>query len=173
MKYHSVSGFHNIKLIQCKCQPPNLQKRLTKAEYGEVLLGTFNCSGKRCECCNCLLINDHYTFKNIQITFELKNRFTCDRFNLINVVICDKCKEEYIGETGEGKTKLRDRVRVYRQHIRQPQYQQLKVEGHLRVCGNGEFQIFPLLQMRSQDTNLRRSYETMFQQKFKTKLNKL
>ena len=89
------------------------------------------------------------------------------------VVIFGTCKEEYIGETGEGKTKLRDRVRVYRQHIRQPQYQQLKVEGHLRVCGNGEFRIFPLLQMRSQDTNLRRSYETRFQQKFKTKLNKL
>ena len=71
---------------------------------------------------NYLLINDHYTFKNIQITFELKNRFTCDRFNLINVVICDKCKEEYIGETGEGKTKSRDRVRVYRQHIRKPEY---------------------------------------------------
>ena len=86
------------------------------------------------------------------------------------VIICDTCKEEYIGETGEGKTKLGDRVRVYRQHIRQPQ---LKVEGHLRVCGNGKFRIFPLLQMGSQDTNLRRSYETRFQQKSKTKLNKL
>ena len=64
-------------------------------------------------------------------------------------------------------------IRVYRQHIWQPHYQQLKVEGHLRVCGNGKFRIFPLLQMRSQDTNLRRSYETRFEQKFKTKLNKL
>ena len=63
--------------------------------------------------------------------------------------------------------------RVCRQHIRQSQYQPLKVEGHLRVCGNGEFGIFPLLQMHSQDTNLRRSYERRFQQKFKTKLNKL
>ena len=61
---------------------------------------------------------------------------------------------------------------MYRQHIRQPQYQQLKVEEHLRVCGNSEFQIFPLLQMRSQDTNLTRSYETRFLQKFKAKLNK-
>ena len=43
--------------------------------------------------------------------------------------------------------------------LRQPQYQQLKVEGHLKVYGNGKFQIFPLLQMRWQDTNLRRSYE--------------
>ena len=120
-----------------------------------------------------LLINDHYTFKNDQITLKLKNRLTCDSFNLIYVVICDTCKEEYIGETGEGKAKLRDRFRVYHQHIRQPQYKQLKVEGHLRVCGNGEFWIFSLLQMRSQDINLRRSYETRFQQKSKTKLNKL
>ena len=71
----------------------------------------------------------------------------------------------------QGKEKLRDRVRVYRQHIWQPQYQQLKVEGHLRVCGKGELRLFLLLQMRSQESNLRRSYETRF--KFKTKLNKL
>ena len=135
--------------------------------------GTFNHSDKRHDCCKYLLINDYYTFKNVQITFKLKNCFTCHSFNLIYVVICGACKEEYIAETGEGKTKLRDGVRVYRQHIWQPQYQQLKVEGHLKVCGNREFWIFPLLQMHSQDTNLRLSYETRFQQKFKAKLNKL
>ena len=62
---------------------------------------------------------------------------------------------------------------MHGQHIRQQKYQELKVEGHLKVCGNGEFQIFPSLQMRSQDTNLKRSYETRFQQKSKTNLNKL
>ena len=61
----------------------------------------------------------------------------------------------------------------YHRHIRQPKYQQLKVEGHLKACGHGEFRIFPLLQMRSQDTNLRQNYETRFQQKLETKLNKL
>ena len=137
LKNDNVSGFHNINLIHSKRQIPNLKKLLTRPEYGEVLSDTFNCSDKRCECCNCLLINNHYTFKNVQITFKLENRVTCDSFNLTYVVICGTCKEEYIGETGEGKTKLRDRVRMYRQHIRQPHYQQLKVEGHLRVCGNG------------------------------------
>ena len=155
LKNNNVSGFHNINLIQSKRQPSNLKKLLTKSEYGEVLSGTFNCSDKRCECCNYLLINDHCTFKNVQITFKLKNRFTCDSCNLMYVVTCDTCKEKHNGETGEGKTKLRDRVRLYRQHIRQPHYQQLKVEGHLRVCGNGKFWIFPLLQMRSQNINLR------------------
>ena len=154
---NNVSGFHNIDLIQSKRQTPNLKKLLTKAKYGEVLSGTFNCNDKRCECCNYLLINDHYTFKNVQITFKLKNRFICDSFNLIYVVICDTCKEEYIRETGEGKTKDN----------------QIVSSTHLRVCGKGEFWIFPLLQMPSKDTNLRQSYETRFQQKFKTKLNKL
>ena len=169
LKNNNVSNFHNINLIQSKRQPSNLKKFLTRAEYREVLSGMFNYSDKRCECCNYLLANDHYTFK---ITFKLKNRFTCNSFNLI-YVICDTCKEEYIGETEEGKTKLRDRVRVYHQNICQPHYQLSKVEGHLRVFGNGKFRTFPLLQIRSQDTNLRRSYETRFQQKFKTQLNKL
>ena len=118
------SGFHNIKLMQSKRQSPNLKKLLSTADFGKNFSGMFNCSDKRCECCNYLLKNDTYTFKNVQIIFKLENRFTCDSFNLIYVVFCDACKEEYIGETREGKTKLRDRVIVYRQHIRQPQYQQ-------------------------------------------------
>ena len=36
----------------------------------------------------------------------MKQRFICDSFNLIFVVICDLCKEEYIEETEEGKNNL-------------------------------------------------------------------
>ena len=62
---------------------------------------------------------------------------------------------------------------MYRQHIPQPQNQQLKNEQHSRVCGNGKFWIFPLLQMHSKEPDSRRSYEMTFQQKLNTKLNKL
>ena len=127
LRNNNVSGFHNIILIQSKRQSPNLKRLLTKGEFGEVLSVTFNCSDKRCECCNYPFNINHCAFKNAQITFKLKNHFTCDSFNLIYVVTCGTCKEEYIGEAGEGKFKLRDRVSVYRQDILQPQYQQLKV----------------------------------------------
>ena len=50
------------------------------------------------------------------------------------------------------RIRFRDRIRVYGQHIRQPT---IKSQEHLRVCGNGEFEIFPLLQMRSQDKNFK------------------
>ena len=56
---------------------------------------------------------------------------SCNSFNVIYVVICSGCLEEYIGETEEGTTKLRERVKVYRQHIKQPEHQQLKFEEHI------------------------------------------
>ena len=98
---------------------------------------------------------------------------TCDSANFIYVLICSGYNGEYIGETWINKQKLRDRVRVYRQHICQPEYQQLKVKGHLKNFSNGEFTISPFLQMRSCDKDLRRSYEVMFQEKYRTKPNKL
>ena len=96
---------------------------------------------------------------------------TCDSSNLVYVVICPTCGEEYIGETGIGKAKLRDRMRIYREHIRDPETEKLHVERHLRICGKGNFKVFPFFQLRKQDTALRRSYENYFQKKYKTKLN--
>ena len=79
-------------------------------------------------------------------------------FNVIYVMICSGCLEECIGETGVGtKRRVRDRVKVYRQHINQPDHQKLKVEE----------------QMQSNDTNLRRAHETKFQREYQTKLNQL
>ena len=60
-------------------------------------------------------------FKNVQMTLKLKHCFICESFNLIHVIICDTFNEEYIGEAREGRTKLGGRVRVYCQHIWQPQ----------------------------------------------------
>ena len=88
---------------------------------------------------------------------------SCNSFNVIYVVICSACLEEYIGETGAGKTRLRYRVRVYRQHIKQPEHGKLKVEEHIRICGRGTIKIFSFLQMESNDTNLTMTYESKFQ----------
>ena len=79
---------------------------------------------------------------------------SCESSDLIYVVVCPNCQSEYIGETGINRQKLRDRVRIYRQHIRQPKYQMFKTEEHLRNCGNGQFKIFLFLKMRSKDTEL-------------------
>ena len=73
----------------------------------------------------------------------LKTKMTCDNRNLIPVVISQTCKEECIGETGIGDSQLRDRVTIYRQHIREKtEYEKRKVERHLRTCSKGNFTSF-------------------------------
>ena len=62
----------------------------------------------------------HIRLKKIDKQFFLKTKMTCDSRNVIYVVTCPTCKEEYNGETGIGDSKVRDRVKIYRQHIRQP-----------------------------------------------------
>ena len=69
--------------------------------------------------------------------------FNCESKNLIYVVICSGCKEEYIGLT---QTMLKERLNTYRQRIRQPELQQIDVKGHRKTCGGGNFKIMPFLQ---------------------------
>ena len=114
---NNVNGFKDIKLIHAKRQPPNLKRLLTQSLFTSQTSGVFQCSDNRCNCCQHLLLKDSYTFKNSDKQFSLKCKMTCDSRNLIYVVICPTCKEEYIDETGIGESKLRDRVRIYRQHI--------------------------------------------------------
>ena len=86
----------------------------------------------------------------------------CNSFNVICVVICSGCLEEYIGRTGAGKSRLRYRVRVYKQNLKQPEKGKLKVEEYIQICGRGTFKMFPFLQMLSNDTNLRTTYQLKF-----------
>ena len=67
---------------------------------------------------------------------------------------------------------MKERINIYRQHIRQPQYQQLAVEEHLGTCGYGKFHIFPFFKIDQENKSLRKSYEDYFIEKFKTLLNK-
>ena len=168
LKRSKVEGFENLRLIKIKRQARNLKKVLTerfKVEFCQKQVGVFKCPDKRCECCASLLLGNSYTFKSVDKTFNLKAPFACDTSNLLYVAIYSTCCEEYTGETGIGKTILRDRVRVYRQHIRQREYQKLKIAENLRTCCKGSFKMFPLLQMRCSKIDLRRSYRRIFMKK--------
>ena len=140
---NNVNGFKNIKLIHAKRQPPNLKRILTNSLFTNKTAAIFKCSDSRCLCCQQLLLEILYTFKNVGKQFFLKTKIICGSGNLIYLVICPTCKEEYIGKTGIGDSELRDRVRIYRHHIRQPEHEKVRVEKHLRTCGKGNFTIFP------------------------------
>ena len=68
---------------------------------------------------------------------------------------------------------MKERINIYRQHIRQPQYQQLAVEEHLRTCGDGKFHIFPFFKIIKKNNKLlQKSYGEYFIDKLKPLLKK-
>ena len=165
-------AFQNIELMPCYRQPPSLKKLLTKACYSNnENFNVTKCGDSRCKCCPLLKTSNNHIFKTTQDKFILKSNFDCNSSNLVYVVICSNCKEEYIGETGENAQKLRDRMRVYRQQIREPHNSKLKITDHLRHCSNGEFQVFPFFQLRERNKTLRQEYEHHFRKKFKPTLH--
>ena len=148
-------------------------KDLTNVEFSQKQVVVFKCPDKRNGCCASLLSGNPYTFKNVDKIFNLKAHFSNDSSNLLYLIICPTCGEEYTSQTRVDKAKLRDSVPVYPKHIRQPENQKLKTEEHLRMCGKGTFKIFPLLLMWNCEIDLCRIYERNFIKKYKIKWNNL
>ena len=147
--------FQKKKLVNCMSQASNPGRLLCryKFELQHKNHEVKNC-GKICVSCPYLLKTSLYQFKRVNKHFLLKNSFNCESSNLIYVAICQGCKEEYIEETG---CLVKERTRIYREHIRQPQYQQLAAEEHLRTCGVGKSHMFLVFKILQENKSLRKS----------------
>ena len=163
----------NFKLIISKRQPNNLKRLLTKAKFNH----DSNHEVKRCNRPNCGLCIHHLESNSFE--FKCGKRFfvyesmTCEVKNVVYVMKCRGCGDEYIGETGNF---LRRRVTVHNQQIRDPNTRILFVSEHLNVCAqqmNPKYHIFPFYKMYSDSTSLRRAKEHYFIKLLKPKLNRV
>ena len=164
------NALKKVKFINCKRHAPNLARILCKSSFSpsNSISEVKNC-GKIFVCCQDMKEGIEHTFKTVDKKFEIRIPFNCESKYLIYVVICCGRKEEYIGQT---QTMLKERLNTYRQHIRQPELQQIDVKGHIRTCGGGNFKIMAFFAIREDSKILRESYETYFIEKFKPALNK-
>ena len=138
--------FTKHKLIDCKRQPSNLERLLCSSNFStnKPTFKTPKCR-KSCFCCDYIIEPELFKFKNWHQPFVLKSNFNCETPYLIYVIICSSCNKEYIGQT---RGQLKERLSIYRQHIRQPEYEKIEVERHLRTCAKGIFKIFPFFKMK-------------------------
>ena len=67
---------------------------------------------------------------------------SCEVKNVIYVMTCSGCGEEYIGETSNFLRKI---VPVHNQQIRGPQTRMLKVTEHKDNCAKNMYPNFPVL----------------------------
>ena len=159
--------FRNTTFVNSKRQNQTLKSILVRASFQNSELhkpAISKCGKSRCGCCNNILEKSSLYFKNAEKLFQIKTDMDCSSQNLIYALICGNCKKTYIGETGDI---LRNRVRVHRQQIDNPNLMNLKVSHHISQCSkhvqkNDQFQIIPIYKIKKDDTNLRRQMETYF-----------
>ena len=82
----------------------------------------------------------------------------CKSKNVIYAVICHKCKEFYIGQTGN---ELRTRMTVHRQQTRSDALRVLQVNKHIHQCADDKFNVMPLYQMFGGSDRIKREIKEL------------
>lgn len=130
----------NVRVIESKRQQKNLRRILCPSNFRHARTHAVKkCPDQRCG--TCPLLKEGSVFNIGNRNFIVKSNMTCATKNVIYCITCEGCGQHYIGETG---STLRTRIRIHRQHIRQPEYRQIKLSEHLYICGNGQFTVFPI-----------------------------
>ena len=160
---------NETKFIKCKRQPPNLKHIITRSEFKEETTAYVRkCGESRCGLCDYIVEGNSINLNNK--TFHVKENMDCTVKNVIYVLICNGCREFYIGQTGD---KLRNRKTVHIQQVRDPLTRQMPLSAHLDTCCKTcpKFSIFPFFKMQNDNVSSRLSKEEYFIMIYKPKLN--
>ena len=127
------------KILKSKRQPYNLKRFLTKAKFtSNDTCEVRKCTRPNCGLCTYLLKGNSFAF-NCRMNFKIHENMSCDVKNVIYVMKCRGCGDEYIGETGNY---LRKSVTVHNQQIRDPRTRMFQVSAHIDTCANNIFPTF-------------------------------
>jgi len=129
------------------------------------------CGKARCECCLYLKSASDFSSKHTLTEFTITGKLTCQSTNIVYLIECKRCEEQYIGETSRS---LKIRLGNHLSNIRL--FKDTSVAEHFNQNdhdGNLDLMITPILQIPDQgskvkDTLTRKKYETFFIEKLKS-----
>ena len=162
-------------VIKSNRQSKSLKQILTRARFddsqNQSTAKITKCGRPNCGTCELLIEGESYKFKNGP-NFVIKNNMSCASRNLLYVIRCEGCGEDYIGQTGN---ELRKRMTVHKQQIRDPSTRMIPLSGHISDCAKNkakQFSLFPFYKFREDANEQERIVkETDFISKYKPKLN--
>ena len=163
--------FRNKTFLKSKRQPPNLKRLLTKAKFTRKQTEEYSvkqCNEPRCGLCKYICEGLSVEFKNK--TFKVNENMSCKAKNVIYVIQCGGCDEQYIGEANN----LWNKTTLNNQHIRHEALRKIPLSGHIAYCSHKEpnyFINFPFYQMKTESIIKRNEKETFFIRTFLPKLN--
>lgn len=179
VKHAEIKKAFNNKTPLCTTrQPKNLKQLLVKSKFeldpiprAPRLVGLYPCGN--CTYCKTGYIRHATEFtlyhRRHPITWKYNRLFTCDSINILYVVICRACTDNYLGKTAN----LKQRTGKHASDVRHPANSNCrKCAEHLRKCSLLQepfFNIFPFYYV--DDPPLRHFMEKRFILRWKPPLN--
>ena len=129
------------------------------------------CNKRRCECCLYLKSASDFDSRYSSCEFTITGKLDCNSTNIVYLIECKKCEEQYVGETSKPlKTRLNNHVSDING------YKGTSIAEHFnQLDHNGveDLQITPILQVpdsdsKTRDMLTRRKHESFFIKKLKT-----
>ena len=154
-------------LLNATRRSPNLRNLLMFSQKKTYLVK--RCY-KGCVFCSYLHEGPSLTLKT-GVILKPNANFTCCSRNLVYIIVGNRCKEFYIGETGD---MIKNRFAVHRSQGKpDAQFVPVKADQHLRTCDRDNYVVFPFFRPPRDDFVLRKQYEVKFIRSLKPKLNSL
>ena len=174
-KMNKVLG--KTKIINSKRQPLNLKRILTRAKFSSQNIqtsGSQPCEDKRCATCPLTRKVSSIKITSTNETFFIKESMNCKSQNVLYIITCNKCKEQYVGKTNSTLSK---RCTVHRSQIKHKEYRQLGLSKHLEELNKNcpiddMFTIIPFYKLKDNRSDTI-TKENFFIRRFKPKLNNL
>ena len=101
----------------------------------------------------------------------MNDDLSCKSKNVIYVIQCRGCNEQYIDET----VNFRNRITLRTQHIRHAELRKIPVSGHIADCSDQDpkYLVFTFYQMKTESIMKRKEREKYVIRTFLPKLNAL
>ena len=100
-------------------------------------------------------------------TFLIRQHITCRTANVIYVITCAKCKQQYVGETSNS---IRTRANQHRSDITTGN-KNIPTVRHFKACGLQHFQLTVVERVRRHDVETRRARESFWIERIRPAIN--
>ncbi|KAL9966489.1 hypothetical protein ACROYT_G024571 [Oculina patagonica] len=127
-------------------------------------------SDPRCACCKSYgLFATKVTSNTTRESINLKQYSNCHTHNVIYLITCAKCKDQYVGETGNS---VNTRANQHRSDITVGN-KNIPTVRHFKVCGRENMKLTVIEKVRAKDQFTRRTREEYWINKLKPAINSL
>ena len=134
------------------------------------MIGKFTpCHDKRCLLCQYSSSTETFQSSVTGETFKIFGQLSCKSANVIYLITCSVCQQQYVGET---KNALNIRINLHRNHIKtKDQYQATAIHFNTKDHDWTNMQVVTIDQNNSWNEAQRKSKERWWIEKLKPNLN--